>query len=62
MSQKCGITCEKIKINSQNFLPVEKMLTLHNVITIIKLVFNKGQNHYYYNTFLEKYSYQLTKK
>ena len=38
-------------------LPIEKVLTLHNVITIIKSVLNKDQNHYYYNIFLEKCSF-----
>ena len=32
---------------------------LHNFMTFIKSVFNKNQNHYYYNIFLEKCSYQL---
>ena len=35
------------------------MLTFHNVIIHIKLFWDKDQNHYYYDTFLEKYSYQL---
>ena len=29
---------------------------------LIKSVFNKDQNNYYYNIFLEKSSYQLSKK
>ena len=37
-------------------------MTLHNNIIPIKWVFNKDQNHYYYNIFLEKCPYQLTKK
>ena len=28
-------------------LPVEKMLTFHNVITFIKSVVNKNENNYY---------------
>ena len=44
----------KIKVNSDD--------DLHNVIILIKLVFSKDQNHYYYNIFLEKFSYQLAKK
>ena len=31
----------KIRIDSYNFLSVEKTLTLNNVIILIKLVFNK---------------------
>ena len=37
-------------------LPLEKLLTLHNVIILIESVFNKGQNHYYFNIFSEKQS------
>ena len=47
----------KIKVDS---LPLEKALILQNFITHIKSVLNKDQNHYYYNRFLEKYSYQLS--
>ena len=51
----------KIKIDSYDSLCLEKTLNLHNVITLIKSVFNKDENHCYYNIFLEKCSYQLTK-
>ena len=37
---------------------LEKTLTFHNVIILIKPVFNQNQNHYYYNIFLEKCSYK----
>ena len=46
-SQKGGITYDfsynytKIKIDLYDSLPVEKSLTLHNVITLIKSVSNK---------------------
>ena len=36
-------------------------MTLHNVIIIIKSVWNKDVNNYYYNIFLEKASYELRK-
>ena len=36
-------------------------MTLHNVIIIIKSVWNKDVNNYYYNIFLEKTSYELPK-
>ena len=52
----------KIRVNSYNSLPVERRLTLHNVIIQIKSVLNKDKNHYYCKTFLEKFSYQLAKK
>ena len=37
------------------------MLTFH-VIIDIKSVLNKDKNQYYYNTFLEKCSFQLARK
>ena len=46
----------KIKVDSYDSLPVEKTLTLHNVIMHINSVLNKDQNHYD-NIFLEKFSY-----
>ena len=39
-----------------------KALTLYNVMVLMKSVFNKDQNHYYYNVFLEKCSNQLAEK
>ena len=68
VSQKSGITfvfCHKyakIKIESYDSLPLEKTLTLHNVIILIKSVFNKDRNHHYSNIFLEKCLCQLDKK
>ena len=52
----------KSKLDSYNSLPTEKILTLHNVIILVKSVLNKDKNHYYHKIFLEKCSYQLTKK
>ena len=52
----------KIKVDSHDSSPIEKRLSLHNVIILIKSVLNRDQNHYYYNIFLEKCSYQLAKK
>ena len=43
-------------------LPIEKRLTLHNVIILIKSVINKDKNHCYYKIFKKKCSYQLVKK
>ena len=68
ISLKSGITYifshyyAKIKVDSYDSLPTEKMLTFHNVIIIIKSVLNKDESHYYYKIFLERYSYQLAKK
>ena len=56
------LTGSEIKFHSYHSLPIEKTMTLHNVIIIIKSVLNKDKNHYYYNMFLEKCSYQLATK
>ena len=46
----------KIKVDSYDSLPIEKILTVHNVIILIKSVLNKYKNHYYYKIFLERCS------
>ena len=51
----------KIKFDSYDPLLIEKRLTLHNVIILIKPVLNNDKNHYCYKIFLEKCSYQLPK-
>ena len=62
--EKCGITDSinhnfgKIRIDSYNSLPIEKILTFHNVIILIKSVVNKNKNQYYYNIFLESASHK----
>ena len=48
----------RIRIDSYNSLSIEKILTFHNAIIIIKSIINKHKNHYYYNIFLEKGSYK----
>ena len=48
----------RIKIDSNDFLPIEKILTFHNVIIFITSVVNKNKNEYYCNIFLEKGSYK----
>ena len=64
IGQKSGVTYvfshnyARIKIDSYNSLPLEKILTLH-VIILIRSIFNKNQNEYYYSIFLEKCLYQL---
>ena len=61
ISEKCGIADSinynfgEIRINSYNYLPIEKILTFHNVVILIKLRVNKNKNEYYYNMFLEKF-------
>ena len=52
----------KIKVDSYDSLPLEKRIIFHNVIILIKSVFHKDKNNYYYNIFLEKGSYELPKK
>ena len=68
ISLKSGITYifshyfAKIKVDPYDSLPIEKILTLYNVIIFIKSVLNKDKNHYSDKIFLEKCSYQLAKK
>ena len=65
---KSDFTCNyfhnyaKIKIYSDDDLPLEKTLNLHNAVIIIKSVLNENENHKYCNIFLEKWSYELPKK
>ena len=62
--KKSGITdsinhnFSKIKIDSFDSLPIEKILTFYNVIILTKSVVNKNKNEYYYNIILEKDSYK----
>ena len=50
----------RIRIDSYNSLPIEKVLTFHNVIVLIKSVVNNNENEYYYNIFCEKGLYKDT--
>ena len=52
----------KIKVDFYDFLPIEKVLTLHNAIILIKSVLNNNKSHYCYKMFLEKCLHQLAKK
>ena len=67
-SLKSGVTYifshyfAKIKVDSYDSLLIEKRLTLHNVVILIKTVLTKDKNHFSYKIFLEKFSYQLAKK
>ena len=64
ISEKNGITDSikhtfaRIRIDSNNSLPIEKILTFNNVIILIKSVVNKNKNEYYYNILLEKSLYK----
>ena len=57
ISKKGGITdiidhnFARIRTDWYNFLPIEKILTFHNVIILIKSVFNENKNNSYYDTF-----------
>ena len=68
ISEKSSITYiishnfAKIKRDSYDSLPLEKTMTFHDVIILIKSVFKKDKNNYYYNIFLQKASYELPKK
>ena len=60
ISKKSGTTDSitynfaKIGVDSYHSLPIEEILTFHNVITLIKSVVNENKNKYYHNIFLEK--------
>ena len=54
VSYVSSLNYTKMKVDSYDSLPLEKILTLYNVIILIKSVLNKYQNQYYYNIFLEK--------
>ena len=52
----------KVKVDSNDSLPIEKTLTFHNVIIHIQSSLNKDKSHYYYKILLDKCTYQLLKK
>ena len=52
----------KIKVDSFDYLPIKKTMTLRDVMIFIKSVLNKDKNDYYYEIFLEKCLNQLVKK
>ena len=64
LSEKSGITDSiyhnprRNRIDSYNCLHIEKKLTLHNAIILIKSVFNRDKNNYCYNIFLERDLYK----
>ena len=68
ISVKSGITYiishnyAKIKVDSYDFLPLGKAMTFQDVLILIESVLNKDKNNYYYNIFLEKAFYQVSKK
>ena len=39
-----------MKVDSYNSLPLEKTMTLRNVITLVTSVWNKDKHNYYNNT------------
>ena len=60
ISEKNGITHNtnpnffaRIRVDSYNSLPIETILTVHNIIILIKSVVSEYKIHYY-NIFLEK--------
>ena len=46
----------KVTVNLDDDLPLEK--NIHNVVILIKSVFNENSNHYYYHGVLEKCPYE----
>lgn len=51
----------KIKVALCDSLPLEKTMTLHNFMILIKSVFSNDKNNCYYNKFVENESYELPK-
>ena len=47
-----------IRIDSYNSMPIEKILTFHNVILLIKSVVNNNKKNYRYNIFLQNSWYK----
>ena len=47
-----------IRTDSYNCLAIEKVLTFHNIILLIKSVLNENKNNYYSNVFPEKGLYE----
>ena len=45
----------EIRIDSYNYSAIEKILTFHNVIILIKSVVDKNKDNYYYNIFLKRF-------
>ena len=58
--KKCIRDCinHNFAIDSYNSLPIEKILTFHNIIILIKSVVDKNKNEHYCNVFLERGSYK----
>ena len=48
-------------MDSYDYMRLGKSMTFHNVMILIKVVFNKDNDNDYYNILLEKCSYQLPK-
>ena len=48
----------RIRTDSYDLLSIEKILSFHEVITLIKSVINKNKNEYCCNIFLEKSLYE----
>ena len=51
--KSCACYYAKIKVDSYDSLPLEKTMAFHNVLVLIKSVFNKDGKNYYYNILLE---------
>ena len=48
----------KIKVNSDDNLPLNKLLKLHNLTEVVRSVFQED-NKYYSQIFLDECSYEL---
>ena len=48
----------KIRIGSDDDLPLQETINMHDVVIFINSIFNENHNHYNYHAFLEKFSYK----
>ena len=51
ITEKSGINYNfaRIRTDSSNSLPIDKILTFYNVLILIQSVVNKNKNHHYFN-------------
>ena len=52
----------KMIVDSYDSLLLEKAMNFHKFVILIKSVFSKDKNNYYYNIFLEKSLKELPKR
>ena len=58
---KSTISDDELAITSVDDLPLEYIINVQNIVTLIMSILNGNHNHYFYETFLEKYSKNICK-